>query len=231
MIRRSPSAVAWLKICGLRHPDDAEFCVKAGVDCLGLLIGKSRRPETELDILSWEDARGLATLARKKSTATALLCHSQELDDLRNAIEFIRPQMLQLQFHYDPKKIDFLKNSFPSMELVQTVRVAKPVGEGLVFDTVRKVASDERVSAILLDSPRGGSGKSIDWETAKRLVALHNDKKFILAGGLNPENAKSAIEEVRPFGIDVMTGARFHRGKLDHDRVSQLAEATAKTNV
>ena len=60
--------------------------------------------------------------------------------------------------------------------------------------------------AILLDSIRdGGSGKTGDWAHCAEIVKK-SPKPVFLAGGLNPYNVKEAIQQVRPFGVDVENG-------------------------
>jgi phosphoribosylanthranilate isomerase len=38
---------------------------------------------------------------------------------------------------------------------------------------------------------------------------------IVLAGGLNSENVRSAIEQVRPFGVDVNSGTKAADGFKD----------------
>jgi phosphoribosylanthranilate isomerase len=55
-----------------------------------------------------------------------------------------------------------------------------------------------------------------------------------LAGGITPENAADAIDEVRPAGLDVATGAELPgagRGEKDHARIAALAAICHKGSV
>jgi len=43
-----------------------------------------------------------------------------------------------------------------------------------------------------------------------------------LAGGLNPDNAREAIETVRPFALDLCSGIRSGEGyDLDQEKLNQ----------
>lgn len=73
----------------------------------------------------------------------------------------------------------------------------------------------EHVDAILLDSgnPKlavkvlGGTGRRHDWRLSRRIVETCG-KPVFLAGGLNSENVRDAIDTVQPFGLDVCSGVR-----------------------
>lgn len=89
------------------------------------------------------------------------------------------------------------------------VRLVKSVGmdehdENSALAYVAAIA--EAVDAVILDTTtRGGSGRTHDWAVARRIVERVG-VPVVLAGGLNPANARAAIETVRPFGLDVETG-------------------------
>ncbi|MFO1256963.1 MAG: phosphoribosylanthranilate isomerase [Gammaproteobacteria bacterium] len=68
---------------------------------------------------------------------------------------------------------------------------------------------------ILLDAPKqedellGGTGRLSNWDLARELA---KDYKLILAGGLNSSNVLTAIEQVRPFAVDVASGVEERPG-------------------
>jgi phosphoribosylanthranilate isomerase len=90
------------------------------------------------------------------------------------------------------------------------------LGEESVAEAVR-VAPD--VDAILLDSGNpaskvkqlGGTGRRHDWAISRRIREAV-DVPLWLAGGLNPDNAREAIETVRPFALDLCSGIRTGEG-------------------
>ena len=78
-----------------------------------------------------------------------------------------------------------------------------------------------RTDAWLLDaySPDtlGGTGEKFNWDLAVEAQKL--GKPIFLAGGLTPENVAEAIQQVRPFGVDVSSGVESAPGKKDHTKV------------
>ena len=87
------------------------------------------------------------------------------------------------------------------------------------------------VDTILLDSGNpnlatkelGGTGRVHNWEISKQIVKNVQIPVF-LAGGLNPLNAKNAIHQVGPYGLDVCSGVRTN-GKLDSHKLNAFFNA------
>lgn len=51
------------------------------------------------------------------------------------------------------------------------------------------------------------------------------DARFILAGGLNPDNVAEVIARYRPDGVDVSSGVESSRGVKDYDLMKQFINA------
>jgi phosphoribosylanthranilate isomerase len=84
------------------------------------------------------------------------------------------------------------------------------------------------VDALLLDSGNqklaikelGGTGRTHDWRISRQIVESVRRPVF-LAGGLTPDNVADAIQEVRPYAVDVCSGLRTN-GNLDDDKVRRF---------
>ena len=109
-----------------------------------------------------------------------------------------------------------------NIKLVQVIHVT---GEESV-DEACELA--EHVDAILLDSGNpnlaikelGGTGRQHDWRLSRRIIETCG-KPVFLAGGLNADNVREAIETVQPFGLDLCSGVRTD-GKLDLRKLEQF---------
>ena len=88
---------------------------------------------------------------------------------------------------------------------------------------------DFHTNRLLLDkrvgSKFGGTGTSFPWSWARDLIVANPAREFILAGGLNPENVAEAVDQVRPFGVDVASGVETRPGRKDIYRVRDFITA------
>ncbi len=87
--------------------------------------------------------------------------------------------------------------------------------------------------ALLLDAHRpgsyGGTGLALDWASLPALAetARGTDggpKRWLLAGGLTPDNVREAIVSCRPFGVDVASGVESAPGKKDPRKVADFIQ-------
>jgi len=82
---------------------------------------------------------------------------------------------------------------------------------------------------ILLDAAvrgYGGAGARTDWDWAAKAVRHLAPHDVWLAGGIDPDNARSAIAQVGPAGLDVASGAESpgdSPGFKDPGKIAALA--------
>jgi phosphoribosylanthranilate isomerase len=115
-----------------------------------------------------------------------------------------------------------LKAGLPGVKIVQVIHV---IDENSVAEAVE---ISGMVDAILLDSgnPKlkvrelGGTGRVHNWKLSRQIREQSLCPVF-LAGGLNPENVKQAIDEVQPFAVDVCSGIRTN-GNLDKYKLEKF---------
>jgi phosphoribosylanthranilate isomerase len=69
---------------------------------------------------------------------------------------------------------------------------------------------------------RGGTGRTWDWEVARRLLA---SRKVFIAGGLQPGNVGKVVSEFRPYGVDVSSGVEALPRVKDPDKVRAFVRA------
>lgn len=117
--------------------------------------------------------------------------------------------------------------ALPAVKIVQVIHVTGPES---LDEALRAV--DAGADALLLDSGNptlavkelGGTGRVHNWAISRRIVAQSRVPVF-LAGGLNPQNARAAMEAVQPFGLDICSRVRAN-GQLDEAKLAEFMRAT-----
>ncbi len=67
----------------------------------------------------------------------------------------------------------------------------------------------------------GGAGVTAPWS----IIAAGARRPFLLAGGLSPDNVRTAIETVRPDGVDVASGVESSPGIKDKRTLAAFIQA------
>jgi phosphoribosylanthranilate isomerase len=87
-----------------------------------------------------------------------------------------------------------------------------------------ELGRNQALDGVLVDSSTeravGGTGTSFNWlEARNSFLRTAPHLRLIAAGGLAPENVKQAIQILRPWGVDVVSGVESAPGKKDPARV------------
>ena len=204
-----------VKICGITRVEDALAAVAAGADAIGLVF--------------YEHS------ARNVSVAQAAAI-SRELPAFVNAVglfvdatpDFIRSVLATvhldtLQFHGDETPEQCAAYGVP---FIKAIRV-KPETNLL------QCANDfSAAKALLLDTyaegQAGGTGHAFDWNLIPTCMTTDRSVKtpvLILAGGLNDDNVALAIEQVRPYAVDVSGGVESAKGIKDQAKIARFMHA------
>jgi len=204
-----------LKICGQTTLADAILSAEAGADMVGvILFPGSKRFVPFAQAASWVGSipSGVERIA---------VFVDSTFDDVRAALADGLFHSAQLHGQETPGLFAALNDAGFAGRLIKAVRV---VDQG----SLASLASFP-TRRFLLDGPEPGSGRPFDWSLAAAAVDRHPDARFLLAGGLTPENVVAAIQAVRPHGVDVASGVEARPGVKDPARVSAFAAAARGT--
>jgi len=212
-----------IKICCIASVAEAAMAVDCRASALGLVSHMPSGPGVIDDELI---ARIAATVP--PAVGTFLLTSRQRVSDIIEQQRFCRTNTIQICDHLTHGTHRELKDALPGISVVQVVHVTGPES----IEEATRLAP--HVDAILLDSGNqklavkelGGTGRTHDW-TLSRAIRERIGIPLFLAGGLSPENVVQAIEEVRPFGLDVCSGVRTD-GKLDADKLKRFFSAVRR---
>lgn len=203
-----------VKICCISSIEEAKLAVEWGVSAVGLVSEMPSGPGVISEKLIFEIAEWIPP-----GISTFLLTSKLSVDEIIEQQRRCRTNTIQLCDRIVSGTHAELKQALPGIKIVQVVHV---IGE----DSIQEAIDVSKfVDAMLLDSGNqklsvkelGGTGRTHDWTISKKIVESVN-KPIFLAGGLNPLNVTCAIEQVKPFGVDVCSGVRTN-GKLDREKL------------
>lgn len=199
-----------IKICCISSISEALTALEFGADAIGLVAKMPSGPGPISDELIKQIAQvvppPIATfLLTSETSASGIIKHHYRANT--NTIQIVD---LLSEGTYSQ-----IKEALPSVKIVQVIHVIDSKSVDLA------IKLSESVDALLLDSGNpnlkikelGGTGRVHNWKLSRQI--RDNSKcPIFIAGGLNPDNVKQAIEEVRPYAIDVCSGVRTN-GALD----------------
>jgi phosphoribosylanthranilate isomerase len=67
----------------------------------------------------------------------------------------------------------------------------------------------------------GGTGETFRWETARELAG---NRRFVVSGGLTPENVGDCVRGIRPYAVDVRSGVETN-GTKDPEKIRAFVHA------
>ncbi|GKU80748.1 phosphoribosylanthranilate isomerase [Niallia sp. NCCP-28] len=188
------------KICGITTKEAAQCALENGAKAVGFVFAKSKRK------ISAEDAKAIIKELPKDIWKVGVFVNEskEKIDEITNS-----SGINVIQLHGDES------NEFAAQFSLPVIKAFSIQSEEDL-----KAAAAFECDYVLLDSPRetyhGGNGKTFDWTILKDYD--FKGKKVILAGGLNTDNIKEALEMVQPDLVDVSSGVETD-GKKDLKKI------------
>lgn len=196
-----------IKICGLTRPQDVTAAANAGADAVGFVFY-----EPSPRGVSIESAAELLRSVPPFVVATGLFVNPS-----RDYVEEVlaKVPLDLLQFHGDEPQ-EFCE-SF-SARWIKAIRVRER------GDIERAFQNYYRASGLLVDAwvadKYGGTGQSFNWD----LIPSVRPLPLILAGGLASDNVANAVEQVRPWGVDVSGGVEVSKGIKQSAKMTEFID-------
>ena len=198
-----------VKICGITSPEDANAAVAAGADAIGLVFYEASPRYVSISL-----AKQITDNIPPFINCVGLFVDA----DAAYINDVIKEVAIDtLQFHGQETEQACALYNRP---YIKAVRMNNSVS---LFDEVEKYPS---AKALLLDAYvkgiPGGTGKAFDWG----LIPNNLSKPIILAGGLDENNVKNAISQVRPYAVDVSGGVEKIKGIKDPVKIKKFISET-----
>ena len=208
-----------IKICGVRRLEDALIAANAGADYVGIVFvpGRRRRIEPPAARTITDGLRAGGASAPK----SVGLFGDQPLDEALDTIAVAGLDLVQL---CGDESLDYCRRVQERAGVIKALHVPKSADSDAIADLARQIDAYAAAGCtVTLDSDvvglHGGTGKSFDWSIAADLAA--DGRRFLLAGGLKPDNVAAAVSRVNPWGVDVSSGVET-QGDKDAAKIRQF---------
>jgi phosphoribosylanthranilate isomerase len=206
-----------VKICGCTSAADAAIAVEAGADAVGVILAEESERRVSIDRF-----REIAASVPAFVTVVAVF-----VDPPSSLVDEALKVGAIPQFHgYEPADAceafaagPYLKAYHVRPDHVQTRAtfdaLARPFEHATwLFDTAGASGRS------------GGTGRTFAWEIARELAG---DRRFVVSGGLTPENVGDCVRAVRPYAVDVRSGVETN-GAKDAAKVRAFVEAVREAD-
>jgi phosphoribosylanthranilate isomerase len=191
-----------IKVCGICDLEGAQAAAEAGADLIGFHFCTSDRR-----VMPEEAKAILDEMAVRPKVVGVFI--DQPPDEVRQIGDFLALDLLQLHGS-EPAGFD----------------AGRPVMKVLKVRNDRVPEADAWPDPIMLDSwsgdQRGGTGRTWDWELARRLLA---ERQVFIAGGLQPGNVGKVVSGFMPYGVDVSSGVEARVRVKDPDKIRAFIRA------
>lgn len=206
-----PTAV---KICGVSRIEDALAAARSGAHAIGLVFYRASpryvTPAQARDII-----RALPPFV----AAVGLFVDASEAE-VRETIAVAPVGLLQFHGRETP---EFCRQF--GLPYMKAVRVRAET------DLLQYARDFQDAKALLLDAyvegAHGGTGQSFDWSVIPRTLTL----PVVLSGGLNVRNVVGAIQQVRPWAVDVSSGVESAPGIKDAAKIAAFIAGVRNADV
>lgn len=233
-----------VKICGTRTVEGALAAAEAGADLIGIILVPGRRRTVDV-----ATARAIVEAVRSRRST-----QPPSSDAADGASEKKLPEdasWFDLQLHgLRQSRRPLVVGVFQNQPLEHVLRVRaeaeldvvqlhgdEPLDwarliPGTVFRAFspqeRGLAQQGMHALPLIDGAagdvKGGTGETVDWTAAAKVVRDNGNLPCLLAGGLNPENVADAIRATGAAGVDVSSGVETD-GVQDPAKIAAFVRA------
>ncbi|WP_406535665.1 phosphoribosylanthranilate isomerase [Methanobrevibacter sp.] len=193
-----------IKICGLKRLEDIELVNKYKPDYVGFVFADSKRK------VSHELASELKDNLDSDIVSVGVFVDAGQ-DEILELFDNGIIDVAQLHGSENEDYIIGLKDKTDNkLKIINAIEMSEEVDLDIYADT--------QADFLLLDSGKG-SGKTFDW----RLISKNLKKEFFLAGGLDASNICQAIEEFKPYAVDLSSSLETE-GYKDENKIKEIME-------
>jgi phosphoribosylanthranilate isomerase len=200
-----------VKICGITQPQQAVAIANLGATALGFICV----PTSPRYVTSEQIQAAVAELPENIDKIGVFA--NASIPEITQIV--IDSGLTGVQLHGDepPEFCSLLRQRLPNVEIIKALRVRS------IEHLAQAGNYMKYIDTLLLDAyhPQqlGGTGKTLDWQM---LQQFQPSCPWLLAGGLTPDNVVTALNQVKPDGIDLSSGVESTPGDKDLNKVALL---------
>ena len=200
-----------IKICGINDEVSMNKALECRVDYVGLVFYENSPRNISINL-----SRKLLKLRNKFSKIVALTVNPTD-EFLFEIKKKVSPDFIQLHGNENPRRCFCIKDKL-NIPIIKGISVKNKLN-------LMKLTTDfeDICDILLLDAPSevlpGGNGKKFDWNILKD---YKSKKKWMLAGGLNIDNIREAIDITQAPAIDISSGVEIKKGVKNHKLIEDF---------
>jgi len=202
-----------IKICGLTRPEDARLARELGADYLGVVLftaSPRHVPAVSLDGL-------LSSIPAGRRVAVSVAPPPGQLK------QWQKQGFDYFQVHYDPAEVaDTALKGWHKEVGEERLWLAPRLPPKQEFPVAALAAAQTLVLDTYQKGTYGGTGRTGDWSHFRTLAEAHPQHRWVLSGGLRPENIRAALRSSGAKIIDVNSGVESAPGIKDAARLDLL---------
>ncbi|EHP89105.1 phosphoribosylanthranilate isomerase [Methanotorris formicicus] len=211
-----------IKICGITNKEDMAY-ISQKVHAVGMIIDVPVETPRKITL---KKAVELKKYVYPLTSIVAVIM-PKDIEEVLKVENSLKPNAIQLHGNED---IEFLKRLNDLREdgkinsnLIKVLHIPKE--DANLSELIKTAKEYEKYcDALLVDTKIEKikiKGKTHNWKISKT-IRKSIKKPLILAGGLNKDNVKNAIEVVKPYAIDVSSSLESEKGKKDFKKVDEF---------
>jgi phosphoribosylanthranilate isomerase len=227
----------WVKICGNTNLEDARLAAQLGADAVGFVFAPSRRQVTAAQVAA-------ITPHLPAHVERVGVFHSRDAEQIAAIAQQAGLTTVQLHGGFDEQLAQQLVDRFSGrVRIIQTLHwtvgnpsphapttpMTDPPG-GMLATQIERIARMGFTDRVLIDSrvgaAKGGTGIAFDWSAASTIFSsAPSGVNLIVAGGLTPQNVAQAIDQLKPWGVDVSSGVEASPGRKDRALLARFIQS------
>ncbi|HFC30787.1 MAG TPA: phosphoribosylanthranilate isomerase [Oceanospirillales bacterium] len=203
----------FVKFCGITSTQDAKNAEKAGCNAIGFVFAKKSKR-----LITPEKCQAIIQQLSPMTLTVALFANNSA-SEVQETLNICSPNVLQFHGEESPEFCQQWNRPYwKAIPMAENIESENYV-ENYVESYVKRYATAQ---AYLIDNfsknTTGGSGEVFDWNKIPQNI----DQRWILAGGLSPENIKIAKQKTKIKCFDVSSGIEKSAGVKDYAKMQQF---------